>query len=228
MKKLTSKILCLGICGAIASQTSFAASSFNTVKPFVGLEIGTTNNFYDDSYIENTANAYGFYNTKLSSSILSSLLYGANVGVRFLDDSHIYHPGAQLYYKKIKDSATLSVPVPPYGDMKFDIDANYTLTGFSFDNYIRVMHDAPNAQEIQYDMFVVLGLEAGNIKSNYKSADFTLMQMNEKGSFYGAKVEGLWEFSNGLGYNFNISFLKADIDASPYILTFKMGLRYTF
>ena len=228
MKKLTSKILCLGICGAIASQSSFAASSFGTVKPFVGLETGTTNNFYDDSYVEGILNTYGFYNTKLSSSIFSSFLYGANVGLRFLDDSHIYHPGVQLYYKKIKDSATLSVPVPPYGEMKFDIDAKYTLTGFSFDNYIRVAHDAPNAKETQYDMFIILGLEAGNVKSNYKSADFTSMQMDEKGNFYGVKVEGLWEFSNGLGYDFNLSFLKADIDASPYILTAKLGLRYTF
>ena len=207
----------------IISTSSFASNITDNITPFVGIDIGITNNFYDHDIAEK----YGIPYSTLYSKLFQSFTYGINIGTSFLDDTHIYHPGIQLFYNRINDTAILNVATG-YGNVEFVVDATYNLSGIEFDNYIRITHNKRDIFGTKCDSFLVLGLDIGKIKSTYKLADFSSVKIHEDGTFYGAKLEGISQYRNGIGFSVSFKLLKADIEALPYMTMTHIGIRYTF
>lgn len=208
------------ICG-IMSQPAFAANS-GSIHPFIGGELGMSVHMQDSDIAEEYGIPYSTFSARNPN-----FLYGANAGIRFLDNSYIYRPGFQLFYNRITGSANLNVATG-YGSIDYDIDTAHNLIGGEFDNYLRVAHnESCEFFDSRCDNFIVLGLDWGKIKSTYTITD-TDDDIKDDGNFYGVKLEWLTETKNGLGVTVNMKLLKTDTEALPTLLVTKFGLRYTF
>jgi hypothetical protein len=209
------KLFFIGMCCAICSQQSFASQIFDKIHPFITAEMGATVNAQNNGVMEK----YGVPYSTLSSDGMN-FTYGGNFGIRFLDDSHIYHPGIQMFYNHVTGDAKLDV-ASAYGSTKFNIDTSHNLFGAEFDNYIRI--DEQDGQQV----FIVLGLDAGTIRSTY-TPEFINTDIKDNGNFYGAKIEYVAEDARGFGLSISMKFLKTDTEALSHILLNRIGLRYTF
>ena len=218
------KYVIIGICGIAVSQTTFAAEPIDFIHPFLEGAIGVTVNSQDTGVAEKYGIPYSTFSAKNPN-----FTYGVNAGVRLLDNSYIYHPGFQMFYNGITGSGNLNVATG-YGSVDFDIDASHNLIGGEFDNYIRVSHnEKSDLFGGRWDGFVVLGLDAGKIKSEYTiSLSGTDYNIKDDGSFYGAKIEYLAESKKGLGVTIGMKLLTTNTEALPTILITRWGLRYTF
>ena len=221
MKKYTIMAI---ICGIISKPT-FASDSSNFIRPFLEGGIGITVNTQDYDVAERYGIQYSTFSTNNPS-----FTYGFNVGMRFLDDSYIYHPGLQAFYNGVTGSGNLNVATA-YGSTDFNIDASHNLIGGEFDNYIRVQHNERSDlfHGDKYDSFVVLGLDTGKIKSKYTiSLSGTDYNIKDDGTFYGAKIEYLAESTQGLGITVSMKLLKTNAEALSTMLITRFGVRYTF
>lgn len=199
----------------LVASPSFASGFWNNINPFIGANVGIVTN----SHHYDIAEKYGVQYSTLGSSL--GFAFGANVGIRFLDESYIYHPGVQFTYERISDPATLNVATG-YGSVDFDIDAAHNLMGAAFDNYIRIIHDEDG---LFNNGFLVFGLDIGRIKSKYEVLGYNL---DDDGSFYGVNLEYLAEIKNGLGFIVGAKLLKTTTEALSAMFISKVELRYTF
>ena len=199
----------------IIASPSLASGFWDNINPFIGANIGMATN----SHHHDIAEKYGVPYSTLKSSL--GFAFGANIGIRFLDESYIYHPGVQFTYERINDPATLNVATG-YGSVDFDVDTKHNLMGGTFDNYIRVIHDEDG---LFNNGFIVLGFDLGHIKSKYEILGYNL---DDDGTFYGAKIEYLGEIKNGLGFIIGAKLLKTTTEALSTIFTSNFELRYTF
>ena len=221
------KYAIIGICGIAFSQTTFASEPIDFIHPFIEGGIGMTVNTQDNDVAEKYGIPYSTF-----SANNPNFTYGVNVGSRFLDDSYIYRPGVQFFYNRVTGSGNVNVATG-YGSIDFDIDASHNLMGGEFDNYVRVSHneksDLSDLFGGRWDGFVVLGLDAGKIKSKYTiSVSGTDYNIKDDGTFYGAKIEYLAESKKGLGFTIGMKLLKTNTEALPTMLITRWGLRYTF
>ncbi len=211
-------ILCV-LCAVCVAQQGNAETVFDIMHPFVGAGIGITHNSYEKDIVARYTDA----SSELSSNFVAGFSYGVNLGLRFLDVAPKYHPGIQLFYEGINGSAKLQ-----YNEFNVSIHTQHNLIGGAFDNYMLISHNKPGLLGQKVDRFLVLGLEAGQIKSRYNVVDYDYTTLRDDGSFYGIKMEYFTENTYGVGLVFGFNFLQTDTKALPYIIELKMGNKITF
>ena len=214
------KFYFLEICGLICSHSAIASNFFDVVHPFVGGNIGLSVNDQDENVVEKYGVPYSTF-----SANNPNFVYGINTGIRFLNDSYIYHPGVQMFYNQIIGTTNLNVANAYYGSDDYSQDASHNLFGGEFDNYIRVVNNEKSLFSDKWNGFVVFGFDIGKIKSKY---EFMGYDIKDDGNFYGAKIEYLAENNSGFGFTIGMKLLKTTTEALPTILISNFGLRQTF
>ena len=219
MKNNILKTLLPGLCGIMALQPSFANDIFH---PFIGANLGVSVNSYDT----NVGKKYGVPFSTFGSADYMALTYGANAGIRFLDNSRIYHPGINLFFEQIEDYVELKVATEYGVTINAGGDSVHTLFGGEFDNYIRVAHNDTLFVGGKTDTFLIFGIDIGKIKSKYELLGENL---SEDGTFFGGKIEALIESDNGIGFNISCRLLgTTGMEAISSIFSTRLGVRYTF